>query len=72
MVDWGYGFQPASFSPVCFNYSVIFQKDGGSFSQYLGYFHLYRSRTYSVDFTHIIESISDRNYEFNNTWYLLK
>ena len=32
----------------------------------------YRSRTYTTDFTPIIESISDRNYEFNNTWYLLK
>ena len=32
----------------------------------------YRSRTYTTDFTPIIASISDRNYEFNNTWYLLK
>lgn len=34
--------------------------------------NFYRSRTYTTDFTPIIESISDRNYDFNNTWRLLK
>lgn len=70
--DYGYGFQPTSYSPVCFNYSVIFMKDGSVSYSFAGWMNRYRDITYNPDFTPIIESISDRNYEFNNTWYLLK
>jgi len=52
--------------------SVIRYRDGSMKVWEGSFFSRYRSRTYTNDFTPIIESISDRNYEFNNTWYLLR
>ena len=72
LADYGYGFQPTSYSAVCFNPSVIFMKDGSVSYSFAGWMNRYRSMYYNTDFNPIIESISDRNYEFNNTWYLLK
>ncbi len=63
-------------SPYCMPYcpimSVIQYIDGTMAVMPAGVFPRYSGMSYSNDFSGIIESVSDRNYEFNNTWYLLK
>ena len=52
--------------------SVCRYQDGSLVVVKASLFNRYRSATYTNDFTPIIESISDRNAEFNGAWYLLK
>ena len=68
--DW-YGTAPYR-APTFGVISVMLLKDGTLEVERMSLFNRYRSLTFDNDFSPIIESVSDCNGKFNNTWYLLK
>ena len=52
--------------------SVVVAEDGTTKLLAQNLFNMYRGRTFSTDFSGIIESISDRGSEFNQSWKLMQ